>query len=217
MSNFRIFVQESQCIWAYFTAYLRYQYVFYHFLPALILGQEYLQLLSALLRYPGLIRMVIMMGQLPGFLRVIKVRSQIGPLLPGQGKLPLVSGQHPPCQGSVPVVFLHDFPQEQAEVIYLHIDFKMAEVHQGRLLPVKHDIMMDILAVAEVFALHSLPVERLTPGSLQKIQGLQKKKKMYEEVLKRQLDALNSDYAMLQMQSEELRVRNLKGQTKLCA
>ena len=93
----------------------------------------------------------------------------------------------------------------------------MAEVHQGRLLPVKHDIMMDILAVAEVFALHSLPVERLTLGSLQKIQGLQKKKKMYEEVLKRQLDALNSDYAMLQMQSEELRVRNLKGQTKLCA
>lgn len=52
---------------------------------------------------------------------------------------------------------------------------------------------------------------------IQKIQGLQKKKKMYEEVLKRQLDALNSDYAMLQMQSEELRVRNLKGQTKLCA
>ena len=32
--------------------------------------------------------------------------------------------------------------------------------------------MMDILAVAEVFALHSLPVERLTPGSLQKIQSL---------------------------------------------
>ncbi len=28
-----------------------------------------------------------------------------------------------------------------------------------------------------------------------------------EDVLKRQLDALNSDYAMLQMQSEELRVR----------
>ena len=52
---------------------------------------------------------------------------------------------------------------------------------------------------------------------IQKIQGLQKKKKMYEEVLKRQLDALNSDYAMLQMQSEELRVRNLKGQTKLAA
>ena len=45
----------------------------------------------------------------------------------------------------------------------------------------------------------------------------EEKKKMYEEVLKRQLDALNSDYAMLQMQSEELRVRNLKGQTKLCA
>ena len=42
---------------------------------------------------------------------------------------------------------------------------------------------------------------------MQKIQGLQQKKKIYEEVLKRQLDALNNDYAMLQMQSEELRVR----------
>ena len=42
---------------------------------------------------------------------------------------------------------------------------------------------------------------------MQQIQGLQQKKKIYEEVLKRQLDALNNDYAMLQMQSEELRVR----------
>ena len=47
--------------------------------------------------------------------------------------------------------------------------------------------------------------------------ALQQKKKIYEEVLKRQLDALNSDYAMLQMQSEELRVRNLQGQMQLNA
>lgn len=52
---------------------------------------------------------------------------------------------------------------------------------------------------------------------IQKIQALQQKKKTYEEVLKRQLDALNSDYAMLQMQSEELRVRNLQGQMQLNA
>ncbi len=52
---------------------------------------------------------------------------------------------------------------------------------------------------------------------IQKIQALQQKKKIYEEVLKRQLDALNSDYAMLQMQSEELRVRNLQGQMQLNA
>lgn len=50
-----------------------------------------------------------------------------------------------------------------------------------------------------------------------KIQALQQKKKTYEEVLKRQLDALNSDYAMLQMQSEELRVRNIQGQMQLNA
>ena len=43
---------------------------------------------------------------------------------------------------------------------------------------------------------------------IQKIQALQVKKKTYEEVLKQRLDDLNSDYAMLQMQSEELRVRN---------
>lgn len=49
---------------------------------------------------------------------------------------------------------------------------------------------------------------------IQKIQTLQTKKKTYEEVLKRQLDALNSDYAMLQMQSEELRIRNIQGQMK---
>lgn len=52
---------------------------------------------------------------------------------------------------------------------------------------------------------------------IQKIQALQQKKKTYEEVLKRQLDALNSDYAMLQMQSEELRVRNIQGQMQLNA
>ena len=50
-----------------------------------------------------------------------------------------------------------------------------------------------------------------------KIQALQQKKKTYENVPKQQLDALNSDYAMLQMQSEELRVRNIQGQMQLNA
>lgn len=50
---------------------------------------------------------------------------------------------------------------------------------------------------------------------MQKISALQQKKKIYEEILKRQLDDLNSDYAMLQMQSQELAVRNSKTQTKL--
>lgn len=52
---------------------------------------------------------------------------------------------------------------------------------------------------------------------LQKIADLEQKKKTYEEVLKRKLDGLNSDYAMIQMQSEELRIRNIKGQTALAA
>lgn len=49
---------------------------------------------------------------------------------------------------------------------------------------------------------------------IQKIQDLQQKKKIYEDVLKRQLDALNSDYAMLEMQAEELRIRNIHGQVQ---
>ena len=52
---------------------------------------------------------------------------------------------------------------------------------------------------------------------LLKIEALQEKKKTYEEVLKQKLDALNSDCAMLQMQSEELRVRSVQGQMKLAA
>lgn len=52
---------------------------------------------------------------------------------------------------------------------------------------------------------------------LQKIADLEQKKKTYEEVLKRKLDGLNNDYAMLQMQSEELRIRNIQGQTQLNA
>lgn len=50
---------------------------------------------------------------------------------------------------------------------------------------------------------------------LQKINALQMKKRTYEEILQRQLDNLNSDYAMLQMQGQELAVRNVKEQTKL--
>ena len=52
---------------------------------------------------------------------------------------------------------------------------------------------------------------------LQKIADLQHKKETYENILKRQLDNLNSDYAMLKMQSEELRVRNVQGQMQLKA
>lgn len=52
---------------------------------------------------------------------------------------------------------------------------------------------------------------------LLKIEALRQKKKTYEEVLQRQLDDLNTDYAMLQMQSEELRVRNMQGQMQLHA
>lgn len=50
---------------------------------------------------------------------------------------------------------------------------------------------------------------------LQKINALQMKKQTYEEILQRQLDDLNSDYAMLQMQGQELAVRNVKVQTQL--
>lgn len=50
---------------------------------------------------------------------------------------------------------------------------------------------------------------------LQKINALQMKKNTYEEILQRQLDDLNSDYAMLQMQGQELAVRNVKGQTQI--
>ena len=50
---------------------------------------------------------------------------------------------------------------------------------------------------------------------VQKINALQMKKKTYEEILQRQLDDLNSDYAMLQMQGQELAVRNVKGQTQI--
>ena len=47
--------------------------------------------------------------------------------------------------------------------------------------------------------------------------GVAAKEKTYEQVLQRQLDDLNKGYAMLQMQSEELRVRNLQGQMQLAA
>lgn len=50
---------------------------------------------------------------------------------------------------------------------------------------------------------------------MQKIATLQQKKATYESVLQRQLDDLNSDFKMLQMQSQELQVRNIKGQTQL--
>lgn len=52
---------------------------------------------------------------------------------------------------------------------------------------------------------------------MQKIAALQQKKKTYEEVLQRQLDDLNSDYRLLQMQSQELYVRNVQGQIRMQA
>lgn len=52
---------------------------------------------------------------------------------------------------------------------------------------------------------------------MQKNAALQQKKKTYEEVLQRQLDDLNSDYRLLQMQSQELYVRNVQRQTKMVA
>ena len=47
---------------------------------------------------------------------------------------------------------------------------------------------------------------------LEKISALQKKKATYEEILRRRLDDLEQDYRMLQMQGQELAVRNCKGQ-----
>ena len=52
---------------------------------------------------------------------------------------------------------------------------------------------------------------------IDKINALQQKKKTYEEVLKRQLDDLNSDSAMLQMQASELFVRKNKDQLHIAA
>lgn len=50
---------------------------------------------------------------------------------------------------------------------------------------------------------------------LKKVSDLQKKKALYEDVLKQQLDALNSDYTVLQMQSQELLVRSNGGHAQM--
>lgn len=49
---------------------------------------------------------------------------------------------------------------------------------------------------------------------IQKIDALQQKKRTYEQVLKNQLDDLNSEYSLLQMQAGELRIRNKKNQDR---
>ena len=50
---------------------------------------------------------------------------------------------------------------------------------------------------------------------LKKIEALKAKKATYEQVLKRRLDDLDRDFALLQMQSEELSVRAGKNQIKM--
>ena len=50
---------------------------------------------------------------------------------------------------------------------------------------------------------------------LKKIEALKLKKATYEQVLKRQLDDLDRDFALLQMQSQELSVRAGKNQIKM--
>ena len=57
--------------------------------------------------------------------------------------------------------------------------------------------------------------ERLSKRQLDKINALQQKKATYEEILRRRLDDLEQDYAMLRMQSQELAVRNCKGQMQM--
>lgn len=52
---------------------------------------------------------------------------------------------------------------------------------------------------------------------LHKIKGLKDKQQTYESVLRRQLDDMDQDFAMLQMQADELRIRELQGQTHLAA
>lgn len=52
---------------------------------------------------------------------------------------------------------------------------------------------------------------------LSKIKGLKDKQQTYESVLRRQLDDMDQDFAILQMQADELRIRELQGQTHLAA
>ncbi len=50
---------------------------------------------------------------------------------------------------------------------------------------------------------------------LKKIEALKLKKSIYEQVLKRRLDDLDRDFALLQTQSQELSVRAGKNQIKM--
>ena len=50
---------------------------------------------------------------------------------------------------------------------------------------------------------------------LKKIEAMKLKKATYEQVLKRKLDDLDRDFALLQMQSQELSVRAGKNQIKM--
>lgn len=50
---------------------------------------------------------------------------------------------------------------------------------------------------------------------LKKINALQQKKETYEEIMPRRLDDLEQDFRMLQIQGQELAIRNCKGQTTM--
>ena len=52
---------------------------------------------------------------------------------------------------------------------------------------------------------------------LLKIEALEQKKQTYEDILKKELHELDDDFAVLKAQTQDLRLNQLKGQTKLAA
>ncbi len=129
------------------------------------MSDENVQLLLRPVGDPGFPAVVVMVGDLPEFLRVGEPQAHIFPLVVGQGEHPIVPAHDLQADPRIPVPFFHDFSHKN------HTDPTAARPHgSGQtagapfFLPKKHIVLMKA-AMAHPPLLHS-PGVQISVGRL---------------------------------------------------
>ena len=101
-------------------------------------------------RNPRFIRIIIVICQLPEFLRVLHTQAQIFPFLCTKRAHLLIGFQNPAAQMEIIILLLENLSQKQIQVIDLHIQCKFFKIDHCHLPVSDQNIVMNIFPMAEM-------------------------------------------------------------------
>ena len=133
----------------------------YKFSPFFFLHIENLQLLKAFFRYPGFAAVEIMVGKLPEFFRIGESYTKIFKFCISKRTHFLICMDHLHAKLLIPALLFHDLAKKLIKIGDLYIKTASRKIDCHRSFPVKKQVMLTVIPMADPSLPYALSVQSM--------------------------------------------------------